>query len=172
MEQEHVRKAEPTFFPGVGRLEGWPNTAACLPGWRSVTRQVWFFIPDGRAVPVALTGAAKLRADGISSCCSLVNVHIHPSWATSRKEGIAWYSSRPMPSLCLIHRQRKKGGSHHGFFSRVGGGRWGSSSNDSHVSRVFLFNREDRRKWMTAHKGFSSNLRRGSGWYLTAAVES
>ncbi len=28
----------------------------------------------------------------------LLNVHETPSWATSRKEGMAWYSSRPMPS--------------------------------------------------------------------------
>ncbi len=33
-------------------------------------------------------------------CCYIVNVHNHPSWAKSRKEGMAWYSSRPMPSLC------------------------------------------------------------------------
>ncbi len=39
--------------------------------------------------------------DGISSCCYIVNVHNHPSWATSRKEGMAWYSCRPMPSLRL-----------------------------------------------------------------------
>ncbi len=47
-----------------------------------------------RTAPVAL-----LRADGISSCCYIVNVHNHPSWATSRKGGMAWYSSRPKPSL-------------------------------------------------------------------------
>ncbi len=50
-------------------------------------------------VSLALTGAAQLRADGISSCCYGGNVHNHPSWAMSRKEGIVWYSSRPMPSL-------------------------------------------------------------------------
>ncbi len=38
---------------------------------------------------------------GISSCCNLVNVHNHPSWATSRTEGMALYSSRHMPSLWL-----------------------------------------------------------------------
>jgi len=32
-----------------------------------------------RTVPVALTGAARLRADGISSCCYIVNVHNQPS---------------------------------------------------------------------------------------------
>jgi hypothetical protein len=32
-----------------------------------------------RTVPVALTGAAQLRADGIFNCCYIVNVHNHPS---------------------------------------------------------------------------------------------
>jgi hypothetical protein len=87
-------------------LEGWSNTAGRLAGWKRVTRQVWFCTWwTGcttclfRTLPVALTGAAQLRADGISSCCYIINVHNHPSWATSRKEGMAWYSSRPMPSL-------------------------------------------------------------------------
>ncbi len=44
-------------------------------------------------VPAALTGAAQLRDDGTSSCCYIINVYNHPSWATSRKEGMAWYSS-------------------------------------------------------------------------------
>ncbi len=89
-------------------LEGRPNTAARMLGWRRVTRQVWFcawwtshttcFF---RTVPVPLTGAAQLRVDGISSCCGyIINVHNHPPWATSRQEGTAWYSSRPLPSLC------------------------------------------------------------------------
>jgi hypothetical protein len=30
-----------------------------------------------RIVPVSLTGAAQMLADGISSCCFIVNVHIH-----------------------------------------------------------------------------------------------
>ncbi len=54
------------------RLEGWPNTAAHLAGLRRVTRQVWFCTWwTGRTaslfctVPVALTGAVQLRADGI-----------------------------------------------------------------------------------------------------------
>ncbi len=50
-------------------------------------------------IAVALTGTAQLQADGISSCCYIVNVHNHLSWATSCKEGMAWYSSRPLPSL-------------------------------------------------------------------------
>jgi hypothetical protein len=52
-----------------------------------------------RTVPVALTEAALLRADGISSCCYIVNVHNHPSCAMSWKEGMSWYFSRPLPSL-------------------------------------------------------------------------
>jgi hypothetical protein len=32
----------------------------------------------------------------------LVDVHNHPQWATSRKEGMARYSSRPMPSLWSV----------------------------------------------------------------------
>ncbi len=50
-------------------------------------------------VPVALARAVQLRTDGFSCCCYIINVHNHPSWATSRKEGIAWYFGRPMPSL-------------------------------------------------------------------------
>ncbi len=32
-----------------------------------------------RTAPVALRGAAQLRADGISGCCYVVNVHNRPS---------------------------------------------------------------------------------------------
>ncbi len=88
------------------RIEGWPNTVVRLTGWRRVTRQVWFYTWwTGRpsclfsTVPVALIGAAQLRVEGISSCCYILNIHNHPSWARSRKAGMAWYSSRPMTSL-------------------------------------------------------------------------
>ncbi len=85
------------------RLEVLSNTAARLAGCRRVTRQVWLCMWwTGRTaclfrtVPVALTWAAQLQANRISSCCYKVNVHNH--W--SSKEGMAWwYSSRPMPSL-------------------------------------------------------------------------
>ncbi len=88
------------------RLEGWPNTAAHLAGWRRVTWQVGFCtwttghtLCLSRTVQVALTGADQLQGyDGISSCCSIENVH-HPSWAASRKVVMAWYSSRPLRSL-------------------------------------------------------------------------
>ncbi len=79
------------------------------PGWleKSDPAGVVLYVMTGynaglfHAVPVALTGVAQLRADGISSCCYIVNVHNHSFLVTSRKEGMAWYSSRPMPSLWL-----------------------------------------------------------------------
>jgi hypothetical protein len=58
------------------------------PGWleESEPAGVIFYVMDG---PYRLpfpyctgcpqTGAAQLRADGISSCCYIVNVHNHPS---------------------------------------------------------------------------------------------
>ncbi len=68
------------------RLEGWPNTAACLAYWRRVTRQVWFCTWwTGRTaclfhtVPVALTGAAQLRANAISSWCYELR-HASKAW--------------------------------------------------------------------------------------------
>ncbi len=67
------------------------------------------FVCDVWAVPacllcvvlVALTGAAQMRADEISRWCYIVNVHNHPSWAWPRKDGMAWYLSRNLPSLWL-----------------------------------------------------------------------
>ncbi len=54
-------------------------------------------LPFPYSVPVALTGAAQLRDDRISSCCYIVNVHTAQpsimSYITSRNEGMAWYSS-------------------------------------------------------------------------------
>jgi hypothetical protein len=83
--------------------------AARLAVWRRVTQLVWNWSfctwwMGGtaclyRTVPVALKGAAQQRAKGIPSCCYIVNVHNLPSWTTSRKKGMAWYSRRPMPSL-------------------------------------------------------------------------
>jgi hypothetical protein len=34
------------------------------------------------------------------------NVHKSPSWATSRKESMAWYSTRHMPSLWAWYREK------------------------------------------------------------------
>jgi hypothetical protein len=58
-----------------GDLLGWPE--AIDPA------NVILYITAGHTVclfhtvPVALTGAAQMREDGISSCCFIVNVHIH-----------------------------------------------------------------------------------------------
>jgi hypothetical protein len=91
------------------RLEGWANTSARLAGLRREIWQLWFcaWWTDRTpclfsTVPVAQKRAAQLRADGISSCCFIVNVHNHPSWATSCKEDMAWCSSRPMHAFSLV----------------------------------------------------------------------
>ncbi len=52
-------------------------------------------VPDGRSMPPA---PHHLPWSGFDR---LLNVPKTPSWATSRKEGMAWYSSRPMTSLWL-----------------------------------------------------------------------
>ncbi len=99
-------------------------------GWRRVTLQarVWFCMwwtvhaacPDqwGRPKARGLTqhgGPAGWLEESDPAGCDLyvthylprsgadllINVHKSPSWATSRKEGMAWNSSRPMPSLWL-----------------------------------------------------------------------
>ncbi len=91
------------------RLEGWPNTAAA---WQAGGE--WpgrcAFVCDGRVVKPAFSVPLRLPlqwlqlwAVGVSSCCYRVIVHNHPSWATSRKEGMAWYSTRPMPFLWPQH---------------------------------------------------------------------
>ena len=78
------------------------------PGWLEESDQtgVNSYVMDGpsvslfNTVPVALTGASQLRADAISSCCFKAEVHNHPSWASSRKEGMAWHSS--IVDRCLL----------------------------------------------------------------------
>ncbi len=57
------------------------------------------------SIPVPDWGTLIPVPDGISTCCCIANVHNHPSWATPCKEGMAWYSSRPMHSLWLVLRQ-------------------------------------------------------------------
>jgi hypothetical protein len=97
------------FRPMRPKARGLAQHGGRLAGWRRVTRQVRF-VRDGRrsaclfrTVSIALTRASQLRAEGISSFCYIVNVHNYPSC----KEGIAWYSSRSMPSLwfrpCCIY---------------------------------------------------------------------
>jgi len=78
------------------RLDGWPNTAAGKAGWRRVTHGMCvvkdgpYRLPFLYRILVALTGAAQLRAEGISSCCYIVNVPNHPSWATVCHAWKAW----------------------------------------------------------------------------------
>jgi hypothetical protein len=69
------------------------------------------FCTDGRAipptaclfhtVPVALAGAAQLRADGIFSCCKCSKCTLPSvrSYVMSCNDGMAWYSRSPMLSL-------------------------------------------------------------------------
>ncbi len=81
------------------RLEGWPNTAARLVGWRRVC---YDSVCDGRFVTPVFS--VLYPAASWWNCHLLLysrNAHNHPSWATSCKEGMACHSSRPMPSLWL-----------------------------------------------------------------------
>jgi hypothetical protein len=74
------------------KAKSWPNTAACLAGWRKVTQQGWFctwWIVNA-ACP---EGPHHLSWSGADL---FLNVHKTASWATSRNEGVAWYSSRPV----------------------------------------------------------------------------
>ncbi len=83
------------------RLEVWPNTAARLAGWRTVCQ--WpcrcDFVPPAFSIPYRLPCCELMEFP--AAVIYVVNVHIHPSWAMSRKEGMAWYSSRHMLSLWL-----------------------------------------------------------------------
>ncbi len=73
------------------RLEGWPNTAVRLAGWRRMTKQgVILDVMDGQCMPpgpvgtyrLPQSGAAQLRASGIpaAAACLLLNVHMQPTW--------------------------------------------------------------------------------------------
>ncbi len=78
-----------------------------LPSWleESALAGVILYVMDGPFL-FALTGAAQLRADGMSSCCYIINTHNLMSWATSRKEGMSRYSIKLMSSLwCQPHAQ-------------------------------------------------------------------
>ncbi len=62
----------------------WGRRLEAGPTRRRVNRQVWFCTWCMgrtaclfRTVPVAQTGAAQLRVDGVSICCYLINVHIY-----------------------------------------------------------------------------------------------
>ncbi len=72
------------------RLVGSPNTAARLAGWRRATQHGEDIVRHGRSMPPTM-------AD--QTICPYLGLIKTSSRATSRKEGMAWYSSRPMPSL-------------------------------------------------------------------------
>ncbi len=80
-----VRGCLETMRPKARGLAQHGGPPAWLAG-RRVARQVWFCtwwtgrtVCLFRTVPVALTGAAQLRADGISSCCYIVKKWTQPS---------------------------------------------------------------------------------------------
>ncbi len=73
------------------------NTAARLAGWRRVTQQgVILYVMDGLCrLPWRTTPLVPVRGRD----WPITKYKQTTSWATSRKEGMAWYSCRPMPSL-------------------------------------------------------------------------
>ncbi len=100
-----VHCIEHALWPMRPQARGLAQHGSPLAGWRRGIRQVWFYTwwtgrtaCPFRTVPVALTGAAQLRADRISSCCYIVNIYNHPSWAMSRKE--AWPGT--LVDTCLL----------------------------------------------------------------------
>jgi hypothetical protein len=79
------------------------------PGWREEgDPQVWFctwwtghISCLFRTVPVALTGAAQVRADGISSCRYKVNLHNYPSRAIHH----LWVQRKTVNTLAYCRQQ-------------------------------------------------------------------
>ncbi len=88
--------AGPTWRPAWLAGREWPSRCDFVRD-RQALRPNFF-----STIPVALTGVAQLRADGISSCCYVGNVHKHPSWAISCKEGMACYSTLVDPCLLSV----------------------------------------------------------------------
>ncbi len=64
------------------------------------------FVRDRRSMLPALTNGQKYLSRSGADLL-LLNVHETPSWAMSRKEGMAWYSSKPMPSLWASYTFRE-----------------------------------------------------------------
>ncbi len=90
------------LFPlGINEFEGQRAGPTRRPAWRAGGEgpsRVWFctWWTVHSACPDRPHHLPLSRAD------LLLNVHETPSWATTRKEGMAWYSSRPMPSLWYL----------------------------------------------------------------------
>ncbi len=70
-------------------------------GRRRVTQQgVIVYAMDGPCrLPSDNPHAFHASLCGLHMTCLLLNVHKTPSWAVSRKAGMAWYSSRPRVSF-------------------------------------------------------------------------
>ncbi len=67
------------------------------PGWLEESDPAGCdFVRDGRSMPPSLTDHTACLGLGADL---LLNVHKTTSCAMSHKEGMTWYSSRPMPSL-------------------------------------------------------------------------
>jgi hypothetical protein len=81
------------------RLEGWSNIAARLSGWRRAAGVILYVMDGPYFLPFPYrTGCPDrdcpfLRDYWISSCCYIVNIHNHPSWTRSHKEGMAYLLS-------------------------------------------------------------------------------
>ncbi len=90
-------------------MEGWPYTASCLD---KLGESDPAGVMDGRyclpcrTVPVALTEAAQLLADGISSCWYSANVRNHPSWLQTRMAGKHGTALHANSSLALAVQMR------------------------------------------------------------------
>jgi hypothetical protein len=95
------------------------------PGWLEESDPIGSdIVRDGRSMPPALTehticpGLGLILGWAITKCAKTL------SWAMSRKEGMAWYSSRPMPSLWSQHPGFDLGYLLHSGIE--GGGTWNS----------------------------------------------
>jgi hypothetical protein len=67
------------------------------PGWLESDPAGCDSVYDGRSMPPALKD--HTTCSGLGLIYVLQNVHKTPPGVKSRKEDMAWYSSRPMPSL-------------------------------------------------------------------------
>jgi hypothetical protein len=78
------------------------------PGWLEESDPAGCdFVRDGRAVLPAFS-YRRLRADGISSCCYIVNVHNHPACAMSHTRK-AWPGTLVDPCLLSRYGDQHKG---------------------------------------------------------------
>ncbi len=88
------------------------------PGWpeESDPAGVILYVMDGPyRLPFPYCTGCPDKSCPVPSCelifswCYIINVHNHPSWATPRKESMAWYSSRPIHAFSLVLTIRPAG---------------------------------------------------------------